>query len=253
MVLVMFRPFAGLLAALSCHVLATTAQAEGSLGLSWANVTLGVDSDEAAFARLEGDWRISEAHGLQFGLGYGDRTGGAYLSVDAGLYLMPAEGRKYGFYAQVDDIDNRSLTLVEGGVQGMLALSDRTVIQGRAGAGTSNVDLDWLTVSAGISHDLSSRLRLQGSVMLAEFDEAAFRAVAHEVRAGVRYRLGGSTSVTLMAVNDGLHGRNAAPSDTRIELGVTWTFGGSSSGNRVADRAFDTPRPADILVRRGLF
>ncbi|MCB6177472.1 hypothetical protein LHP98_04920 [Rhodobacter sp. Har01] len=228
------------------------AQAD-SLGLTWATISAGVDGDEQPFASLSGDWKIGSAHGLQFGLGFADRPDGALLSVDAHLYLMPKPGRKYGFYASVADIDGRSVTTVEGGVAGMLALGDRTVVQARAGAGMSNADLDWLTVSAGLSHDVSDRLRIYGGVMLTEFDETAFRALAHEVRAGVRYRVAGATQVTLAVVQDGLSGRNGAPSDTRLELGVSWTFGGSGSGDPVADHAFDTPQPVDVLFRRGLF
>ena len=247
----MSRPL--LAACLSLALSAPLPALSDSLGLSWADVYVGLNSDHQKSLALSGDWKISDAHGLQFGLGYADRPPGALLTVDAHLYLAPAPGRKYGFFLGVADLDGEEFTVVQGGVAGMLALSDRTVVQGRAGLGLSDSDLDYLTVSASLSHDLSDRLQVYGSAMLAEFDETAFRAIAHELALGLRYRIGNGASLSLAVVTDGLSGRDGAPSDTRIELGLRWTFGGSGSDDPVADRAFDTLQPVDVLIRRGLF
>lgn len=249
----MFTPFRAALAAATLFAQPAFAQSD-SLGLTWIEAGLTATDGKAA-ARLSGDWRIGTAQGIQLDLGLADQAGGAVGSIDWHIYLMPRDDRKYGFFLSFSDIDGRDATIFHGGIEGMYALSEKTVIEGRAGIGYASRGFDFIAAEARITHAPTDKIAVSLGVGLADFQEASFTATSYRADLSLSYIPEGSPiELSAAVVQNGLWGDDSAPSDTRLQLGVTWRFGDTGGTQRpVADRAFRAAQPMDGLIRRGLF
>jgi hypothetical protein len=246
---------------LSCalNVLSATSGAADSLGFRFADLSVGAvgsDASVAARAHATADFAITDSHGLQLDLsatGYGSEFLG---QIDGHLYMMPTPNAKYGLFASLADMDGREATIGQIGVEAMFALSARTELHGRAGIGMANPgNIDFIAISLGASHALSDQVGLFADLTIAEFDEAALRAVGSVARFGASYQPDGRPwEVTASLVRDGLTGRDAAAFETRVVLDFTLHLGAGGGAKRgLATRGFDTPQPFDPLLRRGMF
>lgn len=225
-----------------------------SLGLSWIEAGLTATDGKAA-GHLSGDWRIGTAQGIQLDLGLADQAGGAVGTIDGHLYLTPQIDRKYGFFLSFSDIDGRDATIFHGGIEGMYALSEKTVIEGRAGIGYASRGFDFIAAEARLTYAPTDQIAVSLGLGLADFQEAAFNATSYRADLGISYLPEGSPfELSAAVVQDGLWGDDSAPADTRVQLGVTWRFGDTGGTQRpVAERAFRASQPMDGLIRRGLF
>lgn len=225
-----------------------------SLGLSWIEAGLTA-TDGKATGHLSGDWRIGTAQGVQLDLALADQTGGALGTIGGHIYLTPRTDRKYGLFLTLSDIDGREARIFHGGIEGMYALSDKTVIEGRASIGYASQGFDFIAAEARMTHAPTDKIALSLGLGLAEFQEAAFSATGWRADLALTYIPPGSpVELTAALVSDGLWGDNAAPADTRVQLGFTWRFGDTGGTQRpVADRAFRAGQPMDGLIRRDLF
>ncbi len=230
-----------------------------SLGFRFADLSVaGVasDSDVLGQGRLSADFAITDVHGLQLDLGVTAYDGEFLGQIDGHLYMMPTEAAKYGLFFSVADVDGREATIAMVGVEGMFAVADRTEVHGRAGIGMALPgDRDFITLSVGASHAVSTTIAIFGDVMVTEVDEADLRAIGTSVRLGASYQPEGRPwDVTASLVHDGVTGRDAAAFETRAEIGFTWHFGASGGAKRsLAARGFANAQPFDALLRRGMF
>lgn len=254
----MSRPVLAALVALATNLLPQNAPAQSSLGLNFAEAeaTLAHDSGATRLSgHLMGDYRISAAHGLQFGLtGYGIANGWVG-QVDAHLYLQPQADRKYGFYLTVADIDSRAATMATGGVEAMWQPGTNTTLTASAGAGLATGSLDFLTVSGSADHALSDRLSVFVAIGITVIDEADISATAISGTTGIRYALP-TTGIELTAAlaADRLAGYDSGHQESRVKIGVAWRFGAERGARRsVNSRSFETMQPLDALITRGLF
>jgi hypothetical protein len=244
--------------AVALAVLSSPASAD-SLGFRFADVTVaGVagDGDVLGHAQLSTDFAITDAHGLQLDLGVTAYDGEFLGQIDGHLYMMPTPAAKYGLFFSLADMDGREATIAFAGVEGMFAVADRTEVHGRAGIGMALPgDMDFITLSAGASHAVSSTVAVFGDVMVTEVDEADLRAIGTSARLGVSYQPDGRPwDVTASVVHDGVTGRDAAAFETRAEIGFTWHFGAGGGAKRsLSARGFANAQPFDALLRRGMF
>jgi hypothetical protein len=229
--------------------------AQSSLGISGLDLSLGVVEDEAGDyrgdARAAVDVAITEYHGFQGDLTYSDTGSGGIGTVAAHLYMSPKPGQKYGLFAALSDVDGRSMIYGSLGAEGMLSLGERTSIEARAGMGWTDADgLDYIFAGASLAHQLTPAVTLEGSLDLADFDEAAFSATSYDLALKATYSPEGSPWGAYVSVTQsGLTGHDDA---TRIGLGLTVSLG-TAGGTAPHTRLFRTPDPVGSLVRRGLW
>ena len=155
---------------------AMPALAQSSLGITGAELSFGAVQDESGATRMDGravvDVAITDVHGFQGDLGFADTEAGGVGTVAAHLYMAPREGQKYGLFAQLSDVDGRSMTYGAIGAEGMLSITPETLVEGRAGIGAANDGgLDFMFASLGLAHSYSSALEISATLDLAEFDE----------------------------------------------------------------------------------
>lgn len=252
----MTRPLTVALAlAALCVTDAAPLSAQSSLGLNFVEASVTSDTKAGAAARISGDFRLSPAIGLQFGLAATDMPGGWVGQVDGHLYLQPQDDRKYGFFLTVADIDGRDATLATGGVEAMWAPRPGAVLGAAAGAGVATGGMDFIFVQGRASRAIGPNVTLFAELGLAAFDESAFSAVSVSGTTGMRYAIPGSgLELSLALASDRFVGRNSSPVESRAELGLTWRFGAESGARKsLNSRAFETIRPVDPMIRRGLF
>ena len=230
-----------------------------SLGFRFADISLGATTNDGALTgqiHATADFAITDAHGVQLDLGAVGYRGEFLGQLDGHIYMMPTDKAKYGLYFSLADMDGREMTIASVGVEGMFALSDRTELHGRAGIGMAmQGNMDFITVSLGASHAVNDQVAIFGDITVAEFDEAALRAVGTTAQIGVSYQpVGRPWEVSASLVHDGLTGRDSAAFETRAELGFTWHLGAGGGAKRsLSARAFASPQPFDPLLRRGIF
>lgn len=239
-------------------VFGTPVLAQSSLGITGMSLSLGSTEDEAGDQRgrlaSSVDVRITDAHGLQGDLSFSDTAGGTIGSLGAHLYMAPQPGQKYGVFFNLSDVDGRSMLWVSTGVEGMLEMSEDTLLEGRLGLGASDErSLDFIFGGLSIAHALSPEYEIEAALDVADFDEASFRATSVEASLTARYSPEGAPwGVYASLSHSDLTGRNGTPSATRIGLGLTYQFG-SIGGARADTRHFRNADPVAPLVRRGLW
>ena len=95
-----------LVAIFACFAVPVAAQS--SLGISGAQVSLGVVEDESGHSRTEFgalvDVAITGVHGFQGDLRFDDTQAGGVGTLAAHLYMTPREGQKYGLFATLADV-----------------------------------------------------------------------------------------------------------------------------------------------------
>lgn len=244
--------------AAACVALSSPAAAD-SLGFRFADISIGGTASAGKMAgqfHASADFAVTDVHGLQLDIGVIGYSSEFLGQIDGHIYMMPTEAAKYGLYFSLADMDGREATIASVGVEGMFALSERTELHGRAGLGMAMPGtMDFITLSMGASHALNEQVAVSADVTVAEYDEAALRAVGSTARVGVNYQpLGRPWEVSASVVRDGLTGRDAAAFETRAELGFTLHLGAGGGAKRgLPSRAFASPQPFDPLLRRGMF
>lgn len=237
---------------------ATPGAAQSSLGIQGLDLRFGMiqDEDGTAKADLQSrlDVAITEVHGFQGDLAFADTENGLIGQLGAHLYMTPRYGQKYGVFASLSDVDGRTMTWGSIGVEGMLALSDTTLIEARAGMGISDVDsLDYIFGDVAIAHALFDNIDVEAAATFAEFDEAAFRAMSYDISLTARYSPDGAPWGTFASVSQsGLSGRDGQPGETRFGIGFTMSFG-QSGGVAPQTRPYRSVDPVAPLVRRDLW
>jgi hypothetical protein len=241
----------------ACLASASTASAQSSLGLNFVEAELTAASGASGgAARITGDYRITGAHGVQMDLSATDEPGGFLGRIDGHLYMMPTEDSKYGLMASLADIDGRSGTIGMAGVEGMLRLDARMVIEARAVAGLAQPgSVDFVAADAGVTRQIGERTAVTARLALAEFDEAAFSTVAYAADIGVMHSLAGTGfEISASLGVSGSVGDAVLAREGVARIGMTWRFGvGSGAARGLAERAFGRAQPAEELLRRGLF
>lgn len=236
----------------------TPAAAQSSLGIQGLDLRLGViqDEDGSAQADLQShlDIAVTEFHGFQGDVAFADTDNGLIGHLGAHLYMTPRHGQKYGVFATLSDVDERMMTWGSVGVEGMLALSDATMIEARAGMGISDVDsLDYIFADIAIAHAPFDNLDVEAAITLSEFDEAAFRAMSYDASLTALYSLDGTPWGSFASImQSGLSGRDGQPAETRFGFGVSMSFG-QSGGVAPRTRPYRSVDPVAPLVRRDLW
>lgn len=230
-----------------------------SLGFRFADISFGATQrGDDLTAQSQGilDFAITDVHGVQLDLAVVGYPGEFLGQLDAHLYMMPTDIAKYGLFGSLADMNGREATIAMVGIEAIFALSGQTEVHGRAGLGMAMPgNMDFITASLGASHAFTTQLAVFGDLTVTEIDEASLRAVATSARLGARYQPDGKAwEVSASLVRDGLSGRDAAPFETRAELGITLHLGAWGGAERsLASRAFTNPQPFDPLLRRGMF
>jgi hypothetical protein len=254
----MFRPET-VLAALAALCLApAAAQAQSSLGFNLAEASAVARSGDGGRGdlRLTGDWRVGPAQGVQLDLTLADHTGGYLGQIDGHLYLSLADDAKYGVFVSLADVSNREATVAMAGVEGMWRLGDRVTVQGKAALGFARPhDMDFVAVHGRADVAVGPHTSLFGDIGWASVDEAWLSATVTQARLGVTHAPGGGPVELYVALaSDRLSGRDAAPSEMRVEVGLTARLGASGNARRsVGERSFAGWQPFDPLIRRGRF
>lgn len=234
---------------------ATPLSAQSSLGLNFAEATLGGSAGADAAARLSGDYRLAPAIGLQFGLAAADRPGGWIGQVEGHLYLQPRDDRKYGFFLTLADIDGRDATLATGGAEALWAPQPGIVLGAAAGAGIGTGGMDFIFARGSASRAIGDDVTIFAEIGLAAFDESTFSATGIQGTTGMRYAIPDTGfELSLALAGDRLAGRDSSPAETWVELGLIWQFGADRGARKgLNSRAFNSVQPVDPLIRRGLF
>ncbi|MCV2870061.1 hypothetical protein OEW28_15630 [Defluviimonas sp. WL0002] len=212
--------------------------------------------DSLADARLSGDFRITQAHGLQFDVSAQDYAGGYLGQVDSHLYLQPSTRSKYGFFASLADVNGREATIAYLGAEGLFALSNRTVLEIRGGAGYARPgSYDFVGAEAWLSRAVSESLSMYGAVQLVEIQEDRLDSVAWGAEFGATWQPKESPfAFTASAGSTGMSGADSAPAEGYLRLGISWSLGGERGARQsLAARGFRSPRPFDPLLRAGWF
>ncbi|MXQ07195.1 hypothetical protein GQ651_04990 [Alphaproteobacteria bacterium GH1-50] len=231
--------------------------AESSLGIEGATLSFGMTQDEAGDAqtqvRATVDVAVTGAHGLQGDLAFEDTAHGTIGRLTGHLYMDPVAGQKYGLFLAMSDLDGRSLTWGELGAEGQLEISDTLTIEGRTGLGRADSgSLDYIFGGVALAAALTDSFDVELSLDVADFDEAAFRATAVDLGLRANYsREGSPWGVYAELIHSDLTGRDGAPAETRLGLGLTMAFG-NAGGVSTDGRAFRDRDPVAALIRRGL-
>lgn len=237
---------------------AAPAVAQSSLGIQGLDLQFGIIEDEAGTAQTDLksrlDVAITEVHGFQGDVAFANTQHGLIGQLAAHLYMTPRQGQKYGVFASLSDVDGRMMTWGSLGIEGMLALTDETTLEGRAGMGISDVDsLDYIFGDISVAHSPFDNLDVETAITLTEFDEAALRAISYDLSITARYSIDGAPWGAFVSVSQsGLSGRDGAPGETRFGFGVTMSFG-QSGGVAPASRPYRSMDPVAPLVRRDLW
>ena len=237
---------------------ATPSLAQSSLGIQGLDLQFGTSEDESGNAQTDVQARldvaITSVHGFQGDVAFSDTDQGLIGQLGAHLYMTPATGQKYGVFASLSDVDGRMMTWGSLGVEGMLALSDATVIEGRAGMGISDVDsLDYIFADMALIYAAFDNFDIETALTLTDFDEARFRALSYDVSATARYSAQNAPwGVYAKVAQSGLSGRDGAGAKTRFGFGVSMSFG-HSGGIAPKTRPFRVVDPVAPLVRRDLW
>ena len=247
-------PFCVLVSAL----LAGPVSAQSSLGVIGSELAFGVQQDEGGTAQTVTSFRIdvavTDVHGFQGDIAFEDTDHGLIGTVGAHLYMTPREGQRYGLFAALSDVDGRTMNWGSLGAEGMLSLSENTVIEGRVGMGVSDVNgLDYVFAGGSIAFEPDDSLELEAALDLAEFEEAGFQAVSYDVGVTARYSQPGNPwGVYANVIQSGLSGSDGAPGETRFGLGITLQLG-ATGGTNPKTRPFRATDPVVPLVRRNLW
>ena len=237
---------------------AAPVSAQSSLGIQGLDLRFGMSQDEDGTAQIDVQSRldvaITEVHGFQGDVVFSETENGLIGHLGAHLYMTPRTGQKYGAFASLSDVDGRMMTWGSIGVEGMLALSDATMIEARAGMGISDVDsLDYIFGDVSIALALFDYIDVEAAITFAEVDEAAFRAMSHDISLTARYSLDGAPWGAFASVTQsGLSGRDGQPSETRFGFGVSLSFS-QSGGVAPQTRPYRSVDPVAPLVRRDLW
>ncbi|MEM9710105.1 MAG: hypothetical protein AAF871_15095 [Pseudomonadota bacterium] len=234
------------------------ASAQSSLGVTGVEIgaggVSGRDGGTSFSADLTIDVAVTEYHGLQGDLAW-INTGSEDLGRLAGhLYMVPRPGHKYGLYAALGDVNDRSLTYGVAGIEGMFEVNDRSALGGFLGLGMGSEDgLDVIFGGLEGTYRFSSAIRFDGGVQVTEYDEIALQAIGTELDVNMRYAPEGQPfAVTLGVGHSLLTGPDGEPGETRAKLGLSWRFG-EINGAAPNTRPFRTPDPFLPLIRRGLY
>ena len=237
---------------------ATHASAQSSLGIQSTSIELGGIQDEAGDfqtnAGIGVDVAITSFHGLQGELQFSDTSNGLIGRLGAHLYMAPRPGQKYGVFASLSDVDGRSMTWGTLGVEGMLSMGLDTTLEGRTGLGVADDGgLDFIFAGISVAHSINPALSIETFLDVAEFDEAALRAISYEVGVTARYSPEGAPwGLYASVIHSDLAGRDGTNGETRVGLGLSIEFGAARSTDP-ASRHFRTSDPVAPLVRRGLW
>ena len=232
--------------------------AQSSLGVTGADLSFGVEQDEQGDAqgRVSAlvDVAITANHGVQGDLTFYDTRAGSVGTLTGHLYLQPKPGQKYGLFASMSDVDGHAMLWGSLGAEGIFQIGKATSIEGRIAPGAADVGgLDYIFAGAALAHELTPDWQVGASFNLADFDEADFRATSYDLGLTARY---GPEAQPWGAYDSieyaDLAGRDGASGETRLGLGITYTFG-DSGGISPATRPFRMSDPVAPLVRRGLY
>ena len=168
--------------------------------------------------------------------------------------MSPRDDQKYGVFATLADVDGESVTYGTLGVESIIALTDRTSLEMRGGIGAATaMELDYIFAGARIAHEnAAGTLTIHAGYDLAEFDEAGFQALGHEIYAGADFQIARNVSGYVEVRNSRLTGTSAAPDEFTVRAGVTIQFG-KFGGSNVKTQPFHTADPIAQFVRRGYF
>ena len=238
-------------------LMATPSLAQSSLGISALDLRFGYeDAYEQRSVGLSGsiDVAITEYHGFQGDVDYLDGAGGAIGRVGAHLYMSPEPVYKYGLFAFAGDVDGAEMFYGAVGAEGMIALTETTTIEMRAGAGMADQNgLDFVFGGLGVTQDVGDSLRFGVQLEVAEFDEAAFEAIGTELTLSARYSPPGSGLGRFAEVGrHDLSGTSGAPAEITVRAGLSLELGRAGAKGPRGTR-FRSPDPIAQLVRRGLY
>lgn len=206
-------------------------------------------------ARVTVDIALTQHHGLQGDLRFADTPGGGIGTLGAVLYLEPNARHRYGLFANLSDRRGNALAWASVGVAGMAVAGTRTTLEYHAGIGAANANgLDYVFGGAGVHHALGGGWSLSARAALASFEETAFKATGGELALGLRYRdPGGRAGMHAELVRSHLWGRNGAPVETVLRVGVTYALGPLPRAGSAPRPFFAPSDPVMQLVRRGYF
>ncbi len=232
--------------------------AQSSLGIIGSELAFGFQQDEGGTAQtvtaFKVDVAVTEVHGFQGDIAFEDTDHGLIGGVGAHLYMTPREGQRYGLFAALSDVDGRSMTWGSIGAEGMLSLSETSVIEGRVGMGLSDVDgLDYVFASGSIAYAATEEIEIEAVADIAEFEEASFQAISYDVGLTAQYnRQGAPWGLYANVTQSGLSGSDGSPAETRLGLGLTLRFG-ATGGVVPKTRPFRDIDPVAPLARRNLW
>ncbi len=236
---------------------ATPAMAGSDLGIGGGTLSLGALEDESGEPRFRirasVGVAVTHAHGLQGDLAFEDTGHGTIGRLTGHAYMDPVDGQKYGVFLALSDLDGRSLSWGEFGVEGQYSLSDTVLIEGRTGLGRTDKDsLDYIFGGLSLAYPYSPDVMLEASLDIADFDETGFRATAIDTTLRASYGPEGRAwGVYAELVHSDLTGRDGADGEVRLGLGLTMRLG-NAGGVATGGRAFRDHDPVAPLIRRGL-
>lgn len=226
---------------------ATAASSEPNLGIQAGGYGFGSlkpQSDQTlAFGEGWLDVAITDVHGLQLGLSLEDTKSGVIGTFDGHLYMAPQDTAKYGLFLVVTDLNDAHFTLAAAGAEAMISLSNKTTLDMHAGIGIAKrtsapESLDFIFLGGGLTHEIGSELTIGMNFDVAEYDETALRAYGYTAMAQAEYSPnGGPIALTAGLGVSGLEGRNGAPAETVLKLGLSYSFGETKGTNRPFRRA----------------
>lgn len=226
-----------------------------SIGFTSADLSYEFSGSDYTVHSLNGraDFAITGAHGVQFDLGLTKFDNSQFGHVAAHMYLMPSERQKYGLFVLYEDQDNEEFKEFAVGFEGLFNITDRTVLELRAGAGwIPNNGVDYIFAETNVSHALSDRLAVIGGLSVTNVEETNIAEQGVVARLGLTY----AVPEIGLSLNAGVQhskviSKRNYKDDTAIFVGMAWQFGGSSAANRpAARRKFSTPHPMSAFRAR---